>query len=156
MNLKQELEKIHGRKLYDDAVALITLDYRLKNGIKGRITKECDKQAIIDIERAKIAKQSDLIEVPAQKKKPCYSKQYDYKTITLFTRNENVKTRHVIKLEQFYIDALESIGIDKKAAWLSEAIAVEFNETTGDKSIAKMVKSAIVFELVRRATGGKK
>jgi hypothetical protein len=38
--------------------------------------------------------------------------------------------------------------------FLSKATTKEWNETTGDKSIAKMVKSAIVFELVKRATGG--
>ena len=108
-------------------------------------------QAVIEIERAKLGKQSDLIELPKQNK-PCYSKQYYYKTITLFTENEGVKTRHVIKLERFYIDAMATIGIDKFPAWLSDAIAVEWSETIGDKSIIKIVKAEIVNALVKRAT----
>jgi hypothetical protein len=162
MNLRQELEKIHGRKLYDDAVAKITLSYRVANGIDGRITKESDKAAILEIERAKLNQQTALSDeaitenmlqpvtiAPAQKyKQPVYADKYAYKTMTVFIGAN--KARHVIKLENFYIDALKQIGVDSVPLWIAATVSDEWNETTGDKSIMKIVKASIVNALIER------
>lgn len=55
-------------------------------------------------------------------------------------------SRHTVQIERFYIDALKAIGIDDVSKFVAE--------NAGLTQVTKNVKRAIVFELVRRATGG--
>ena len=57
-------------------------------------------------------------------------------------------SRHTVQIERFYIDALKAIGITD----ISKFVA----ENAGVATVTKNVKRAIVFELLNRATGGKK
>ena len=94
---------------------------------------------------------------PIQHKQPKqYAEKYQFKSIAFYTSDGANKARHVIKIERYYIDALTAIGVDNLPAFLSKATTKEWNETTGDKSIMKIVKSAIVNELLKRATVVKK
>ena len=94
---------------------------------------------------------------PIQHKQPKqYAEKYQFKSVAFNTSDGANKARHVIKIERYYIDALNKIGVDNLPAWLSESTTKEWNETTGDKSIMKIVKSEIVNELLKRATVVKK
>jgi hypothetical protein len=94
---------------------------------------------------------------PIQHKQPKqYADKYQFKSVAFNTSDGANKARHVIKIERYYIDALTAIGVDNLPAFLSKATTKEWNETTGDKSIMKIVKSAIVNELLKRATVVKK
>lgn len=86
--------------------------------------------------------------VPQSKRK--YADQYEYKTIAFNTINDATTTRHVIKLERYLIDAIKDAGAQSVPQFLGEKVAREWNETTGDKSITKMVKRAIVEALVAK------
>ena len=89
---------------------------------------------------------------PIQHKQPKqYADKYQFKSVAFNTSDGANKTRHVIKIERYYIDALTAIGVDNLPAFLSKATTKEWNETTGDKSIMKIVKSAIVNELLKKA-----
>ena len=95
---------------------------------------------------------------PILQKPKQYANKYTFSSVAFNTTNGTTKTRHVIKLERYYIEALGHIGISGKdvAAWLSDSTSPEWNETTGDKSIIKIVKAAIVNALVSRTNSTNK
>ena len=56
----------------------------------------------------------------------------------------------MIKLERFYLDALSNVGVENVPDFLSSQVEREWQETTGAKSITKMVKHAIVNQLTQQ------
>jgi hypothetical protein len=89
---------------------------------------------------------------PIQQKTPKqYANKYQFKSVAFNTSDGKNKTRHVIKLENYFIEALKQIGVDNLPAFLSEITTTEWNESTGDKSIMKIVKASIVNELLKKA-----
>ena len=85
-----------------------------------------------------------------QKQPRNYGDKYKYKTLAF---NTDKDMRHVIKLEIYYIDALKQIGIDNIPAFLARVTATEWNATTGDRSIMKIVKREIVNALLNKKVG---
>lgn len=107
-----------------------------------------EKGDIVKWLAAKYAEPILLYEEPIPLKKPRqYADKYKYKTIAF---NTDKNTRHVIKLEAYYTDALKKMGIENIPVFLANVTSDEWNATTEDKSIAKIVKCAIITKLMTK------
>lgn len=100
---------------------------------------------------APIIEAVEIVEPIQQKTPKQYANKYQFKSVAFNTSDGKNKTRHVIKLENYFIEALKQIGVDNLPAFLSEITTTEWNKSTGDKSIMKIVKASIVNELLKKA-----
>jgi Tfp pilus assembly protein PilP len=160
--LKNALEQLHGKKLSFDAMAKITNKYRARLNLPaGKPVKaptdklkiypwECEAIAQVELPAMPVNTEplpNELNITQSTKDNELNITQSWDKFISINYRNAD-NTRHTVQIEQFYIDALQAIGITDIAEFAAVCI-----QSSTDK-VTKRVKRAIVNELVKRAGTG--
>jgi hypothetical protein len=77
-------------------------------------------------------------------KKPIDRKYLKTKLFFDFKNKKGELQREFIELENFYIDALDSIGVKNWSLFITEIVSDEWISKTGNLSLLNVVKSAIV------------
>lgn len=174
-SLQKALEQLRGKKFYADEFCKLTNKHRERLNIpKGKAIKSpADRLNIYEFERDAMQQQvlpiDSLVTLP-RLEHPAPIPEVDLlvndvvpivelaplelniiqsincdKFVSINYRHAD-NSRHTVQIERFYIDALKAIGIDDVSKFVAE--------NAGVTTVTKNVKRAIVFELVKRATGG--
>lgn len=77
-------------------------------------------------------------------KKPINRKYLKTKLFFDFKNKNGELQREFIELENFYIDALDSIGVKNYSMFITEIVSDEWISKTGNLSLLNVVKSSIV------------